>query len=192
MKEPQGGSDVNSPEKLEWEISVPIFRNTIILRQLGIAIGIPFGLVALVIVVTTGAQWIYALYALALIAALFALTYALIMALYGGKYAAGYRIDHNGILNYTQTRQAKRNLWLNGITVILGLATGKPSAAGAGMLAQSRQTVFLKWRDIKKVKYLPEQQTIMLRGSVLESMAVFCDSENYEQVQTIIASNSQV
>ena len=33
--------------KIEWKISAPIFREPVILKQLEIAIGIPFGLVAL-------------------------------------------------------------------------------------------------------------------------------------------------
>jgi hypothetical protein len=35
--------------KIEWKISAPIFREPVILKQLEIAIGIPFGLVALLI-----------------------------------------------------------------------------------------------------------------------------------------------
>ena len=35
-------------EKIQWQISVSIFKNTVVLKQLGIVIGIPFGLVALV------------------------------------------------------------------------------------------------------------------------------------------------
>jgi hypothetical protein len=34
----------NDTEKIEWSIDVPIFKNLVILKQLGIAIGIPFGL----------------------------------------------------------------------------------------------------------------------------------------------------
>ncbi len=56
-------------EKIQWQISVPIFRNTVILKQLWIAIGIPFGLVALVIGLASGKS-VYALYGLGLIAAL--------------------------------------------------------------------------------------------------------------------------
>lgn len=41
-------------EAVRWEISVPIFMNTVILKQLGLAIGIPFGLVTLVIVLVSG------------------------------------------------------------------------------------------------------------------------------------------
>ena len=57
-------------EKLQWQISVPIFRNTVILKQLGLAIGIPFGLVVIVVALASGKS-VYAIYGLALIAVLF-------------------------------------------------------------------------------------------------------------------------
>lgn len=68
-------------EKIQWQISVPIFRNTVILKQLGIAIGIPFGLVALVIGLASGKS-VYALYGLGLIAALLFFTWLFIMAVW--------------------------------------------------------------------------------------------------------------
>lgn len=37
-------------ETVGWENSVPVFKNATILKQLGIATGIPFGLVALIII----------------------------------------------------------------------------------------------------------------------------------------------
>jgi hypothetical protein len=40
-------------QKLEWMISVPIFRNRVILKQLGLAIGIPCGAVIIFLIVST-------------------------------------------------------------------------------------------------------------------------------------------
>ena len=37
---------------MSWSISVPIFRNLVILKQLGLAIGIPFGLLAIIRAIT--------------------------------------------------------------------------------------------------------------------------------------------
>jgi hypothetical protein len=47
-------SNADMIEKMEWNISVPIFSNTVILKQLGIAIGIPLSLVALSIGLSSG------------------------------------------------------------------------------------------------------------------------------------------
>lgn len=41
-------------KKIQWQISVPLFRNGVIVRQLGIALGLPFGLVVLIIGLTSG------------------------------------------------------------------------------------------------------------------------------------------
>jgi hypothetical protein len=177
----------SSTEKYEWTASVPIFQNSTILGQLAIAIGIPFGLLFIFLfIVSFGENRIYAFYALGVIAALFILTYLLILVLYGGKYDVGFVIDSQGILCYTQSHQAKTNRIVNGLTVVLGLLSSKPAAAGAGMLAGTKQSIFLKWNNIKKVKYSPKQHVIMLRSSLTESIALFCTEENYHTVEEII------
>ena len=169
-------------EKIQWQISVPIFRNTVILKQLGLAIGIPFGLVALVIGLSSGKS-VYTLYGLALIAALLFFTWLLIMAVYRGKYEAEFELGDKGVLCRTQAKQAKKNRIVNGLTVFLGLFSGKPSAVGAGMMAQSRQEVFLKWNRVTKVKYKPKSLTILLRGGWTEQIALFCTQKNYSRIE---------
>ena len=169
-------------EKIQWQISVPIFRNTVILKQLGIAIGIPFGLVALVIGLASGKS-VYALYGLGLIAALLFFTWLFIMAVYRGKYEAEFVLDDKGVLCRTQAKQAKKNRITNALTVVLGLLSGKPAVAGAGMLAQSRQETFLKWNRVTKVKYKPKSHTILLRGGWTEQVALFCTEDNYSPVE---------
>ena len=169
-------------EKIQWQISVPIFRNTVILKQLGLAIGIPFGLAALVIGLTSGKS-VYTLYGLGLIAALLLLSWLFIVVVYRGKYEAEFVLDGKGVLCRTQAKQAKKNRIVNTLTVVLGLLSGKPAAAGAGMLAQSRQEVFLRWNRVTKVKYKPKSRTILLRGGWTEQLALFCADESYPQIE---------
>ena len=176
-------------EKIQWQISVPIFRNTVILKQLGLAIGIPFGLVALVIGLSSGKS-VYTLYGLGFIVALLFFTWLFIMAVYRGRYEAEFVLDDKGILCRTQAKQAKKNRVINTLTVILGLLTGKPAAAGAGMLAQSRQEVSLRWNRVTRVNYKPKNCTILLRGSWTENIALFCADENYEQVEVFVRRNT--
>ena len=175
-------------EAVRWEISVPIFKNTVILKQLGLAIGIPFGLVALVIVLVSGRSR-DTLYALGFIAALLILTWLFVMAAYRGKYEAEFVLDSKGAICRTGTKQAKKNRVINTLTLILGLFTGKPAAAGAGMLAESRQEVFLRWNRVTKVKYKPKSRTILLRGGWTENIALFCVDENYKTVEAFARRN---
>jgi hypothetical protein len=48
------------------------------------------------------------------------------------------------------------------------------SVAGAGMLAQSRQVVFLPWNRITTVKYKPQSRSILLGGGWMEQISLFC------------------
>lgn len=181
-------SETDMIEKMEWSISVPIFSNTIILKQLGIAVGIPFGLVVLVIGLTSGKS-VYALYGLGLIAVLLFLTWLFIMMVYRGKYEVEFVLDKKCVICRTQSKQAKKNRTINALTVMLGLLSGRPAAAGTGMLAQSRQEGSLGWKRITRVKYKPKSRTILLRGGWTDQIALFCTDENYKQVETFVRRN---
>ncbi len=170
------------PEKMEWTIKVSVFRNSVIVRQLGFAIGIPFGILILVLILTK------AYYGLMLVAVLFLLTFLFIQLVWGGKYNVGFELNSNGIRNYTLEDQAKKNRIINSLAVVLGLLSGKPAVAGAGMLANSRQDVLLKWKNIKKVKYLPNKHIVMIKGGFTENIAVFCTKDNYSVVEAFIRS----
>ncbi len=154
-------------DKIEWSIKVPIFKNPLILKQLGFAIGIPFGV---------------------LILALFLFSYLLILLVYGGKYELGFRIDQEGVASFTEGTQKKKNKILNTLTIMMGFFSKQPTVAGAGLLADARQTVFLKWKRIKKVKYDERSRTILLYGGVGESIGVFCNQDNYEEVKAYLKS----
>jgi hypothetical protein len=168
-------------QKLEWMISVPIFRNRVILKQLGLAIGIPFGAVIIFLIVSTK-EIKYLMYSLGLIALLFLMTYIYIMVIYKGAYKMEFILDDKGVLASTQADEFRKNTRMNALTMLLGTLTGKPAAAGAGMLAQSRQRVFIKWSDVTDVKYKPNSNTILLKSGWTESIAIFCTDKLYDEV----------
>jgi hypothetical protein len=95
-------------------------------------------------------------------------------------------LDDKGAFCRTQAKQAKKNLIINVLTVVLGLLSGKPAVAGAGVLAQSRQEVFLKWSHVRNVKYKPRSRTILLRGGWTENIALFCTEENHLLIEQTV------
>src|SRR6056297_1689873 len=117
-------------EKIQWEIYVKIFKNPFILKGLVVAIGIPFGLLVLAIIIISGGDIMGtdAKYALFLIGLLFVVTYIIIMIIYSGKYAPGFIVDDKGITNYTQRNQGKKNKIINSFLIIFGLFGGNFSA----------------------------------------------------------------
>ncbi|MEA5038361.1 MAG: hypothetical protein VB086_00830 [Clostridiaceae bacterium] len=179
----------NSQPVIRWKVSLSVFQNTVILRQLALALGIPFGLLALILALTTG-KAVLGLYILGILAVLLALTWLLFWVANRGKYDMEFVLDGNGALCRTQAMQAKRNRMLNLLTVFLGLFSGSLSATGAGMLAQSRQEVFIRWDRVKKVRWEPRCFTIRLWGSFAEQAALFCTRENYLVIQQFVSEKA--
>ncbi|MDX9889069.1 MAG: hypothetical protein RBS51_07420 [Anaerovoracaceae bacterium] len=175
---------------IEWKIRVSIFRNTLILKQLGIALGIPFGVLIIILLFLEGDPR-YKMYGIGLILALFASTWVFVMIFYKGKYEVQFTLDNEGILCETQADQAKKNRIINFLALVLGLISKKPGVAGAGILGQSRQKVYLRWNKVKLVKYKPRQHTILLRGGPLESLGLFCTPENYSEVTIMVADKTR-
>lgn len=177
-------------ENIKWETNISIFRHPFILKQLGIAIGIPFGLliIGLIIIIQ---EIRYLTYALLLIGMTFLVTYITIKILYHGKYKVKYIIDGKGIRCYTEKNQKRKNTLVNSLVVIFGIFSGKYSVSGAGMLAQSKQDLKINWKNIKKVSYHPKQQFIILSKNFAERMAVFCTKENYDKVSSVISNNTK-
>ena len=175
---------------LAWETRVSIFRNSLILKQLGIALGIPFGIL-IIILLFLGGDPRYKVYGIGMIVALFICTWLFVMIVYRGKYEVQFTLNKDGVLCETQSGQARKNRAINFLTVVLGFISKKPGVAGAGILAQSRQKEFLRWSKVKKVKYKPKQYTIMLRGGPLEAIALFCTRENYSRVSLMVREKTE-
>jgi hypothetical protein len=175
----------NTIEPLQWATSVPLFRHPVIVRQLVLAIGLPFGILLAVL-------WLSAddlrslVYPFALIGGLFFFTWVFIMLVWRGRYQVEFVLDGNGVRCRTQKGQARTNRIINGLTVFLGLLSGKPTVAGAGMLAQSRQDQTIRWKNIRKVRRYPKIHTIMVHGGFAEHLALFCTADNYRAVDALV------
>ncbi len=164
-------------DELRWELQVPIFKNNLILKQIGIAIGIPFGALILFLFI------IKAWYGLILISMTFLLTFLMILLLFHGTYDVGYVINRQGVSCHTQEMQKKLVRRLAFITCILGLLRANPTAAGAGLLSTSGTEIHIAWSCIRKVKYMEQKKTIRLYGGYGESITLFCTKKNYIDVK---------
>ena len=172
--------------ELQWETSVPLFKNRFILRGLALAFGLPLAGVVIFLLISSGGSFDEAKYPLLFIGFFLAVAFLAVLLIFGGAYRPGYILDGEGITNYTQTTQTKRNRKVNLWLFILGALRGKPGMMGTGLLAQSKETVQIKWKKIRKVKYYPVQRTIMVRGGYTEKIALFCTGETYAPAEAMI------
>ena len=164
-------------DELTWELRVPIFKNSLILKQMGLAIGIPFG--ALILFLLVMKAW----YALVLIGMAFLLTFFLILLLFRGTYDVRYVINRQGVSCHTQAEQKKRVWRLAFFTAILGLLRQNPTVSGAGLLSAAGTDIQIPWKRIKKIKITQRQNIIRLYGGFGENITLFCTKEIFEEVK---------
>ena len=177
----------NEQVHIEWDIKVPILKNKLIVRQLGLALGIPFGILLLVFsgfAVLTKDQ--YAWYAFAVVIVLLGLTAVFIMVFFKGVYDVHFEIDDKGIDSYTNAEQAHRARIINRLTFLGGMLRGMPSVAGTSILAGRRQKVSIRWDTVRVVKYFPRSYTILIKENPMSSMGIFCTAENYTTIEQFI------
>ena len=174
--------------EVRWDIIVPIFKNRVVLQELGIALGIPFGMLLIALAFTTGGRFftngttIFA----AIFFGLFLVVGFLFVLLVMGQYPVSYLINDSGIYYTPQKKQEKKNRLINILTIVFGLLFGRPSVTGVGLLAETRQKMFLSWSKIKKIKKYPSSYTLVIYAKSTEKMGVFCTPKNYQEITAIL------
>lgn len=167
-------------DQFNWSICVPILKNRNIRNQLCLALGPPFGILLIVLLM------IQAYSGLAMVGGALILGFLLVMFIFRGTYDVQFVLDEKGITCETQSRQKKRVRRMAAATAVMGVLAGNPTTVAAGMIAGARTKERLLWKRIRKVKYFDRQKTIMLRAGFGESVAVFCTEENYIAVRKYI------
>lgn len=172
---------------LRWQASVPIMGTPIIVRQLALAIGLPFGIVILVLLVTSGGDR-YAWYGVGLVVLLLAATWLAVRILYGGRYDAEFLLDADGARASLDTTSRRRSRGVSRLAVAAGMAAGQPTVAGAGLLAAGNQSQYLTWDEVRRVDQDRTHRTIVLRGPAVAHVALFCTTENFDEVLAHVAA----
>ena len=170
--------------EFNWSIRIPLLKNRVIRNQLSLAIGIPFGILCIVLLA------VQAYSGLAMVGGTLVLGFLLVMLIFRGTYDVQYALDDKGITCETQSKQKKRVRRMAAATAVMGVLAGNPTTVAAGMMAGARTKERFLWKRIRKVKYLDRQRTIMLRAGFGESIAVFCTEENFIAVRQYIQSRS--
>lgn len=162
---------------LNYRINFYPFAQKIILIQLGIAIGIPFGILIVFLFMLNAWE------ALFLIGALLVLTSIVVIVLYG-KMQLNYTIDESGIRCEPDAKQLRKNTRMNQLTFFAGLLSKNITASSSGLLAQSNQIQFFTWNEIKKIQYLPTQ--FICTNKFGQKLIVVAPKNQYETIKQIL------
>ena len=185
--------------KYRWVYELNLYKNPAIIKEVGRGI-----LISLVIVLALifGFEMIDGIgtfaeklqYVAELAGILFAimlvitiLGYLLYSYMMGGTYCALFEMDENGICNKAQEKHIKKAELISAITVIAGIASGRPGVVGTGMLASARTSMYTRFDSVKELEILPKQHLIRLNGT-LDRNQVYAEEEDFAFVADYIRS----
>ncbi len=96
---------------------------------------------------------------------LLVVAYLVLGIIYGGKYQVLFKMDDKGV-HHIQLKKQYDWPAIGLLTVLAGLAGGNITAAGAGLLAASRQSMYTRLSEVRSIRFSPKRDTIYLNGSL--------------------------
>ncbi len=182
-------------EIAKWEVKIPVFRNPLLWRQLLIVSILSSGFVLVLLVGLNLFEYhweeipnsflVWAVLAGGMFAA-----FAIILMFLSRGITTRYTVFENGVVQETLTSYGKIAAKASFLALLFGGAKGA-TAAGAGMLARSREMISAVWKDIYLVELYPSRKEIRLKNQWRTVMQIICLPENYQQVaDTALASVS--
>ncbi len=103
----------------------------------------------------------------------------------GGSYTVAFTMNQKGIEHKQLTPQYRRAKTAAHITAFLGTLAGKPSVAGAGLLAGQKQVSYSRFQNVKTIKTKRRFHTILI-SEALEHNQVYVSSAQYDFVLAYI------
>jgi len=173
----------DAPYKLEWVASLPFWHNTVVIQQLALVFFLPLALLLGVLIVADwpldAEMWLFDSKLVLIVATIFLVLMVIgVAVVFAGGYEVEYRTNDRGIGGRPRGRTAKKNALVNFLLMI----SGRPTAMGTGMMAQSRQAEYVAWKDVERVETDPQRRLITLKKGRRPLMVVACDEAHYDAV----------
>jgi len=174
--------DPNTQPSLIWNVAFSLLRDTTVVKQLAFVIGIPLILVFILLMIILWpieleTFWWLLKIILAITAFVVLLFTFVVLVLFRGRQEIRYTLDARGIKG-----ESGGIVKYMGIVKWLLILSGKPSAMGVGLLAQSPYAETVEWKIVDEIVPNSEQKTITLLKSRQPLMVVHCTEQNYVEV----------
>ena len=183
--------------KYRWVYELNLYKNPAIIKEVGrvilislvIVLALIFGFVMIDGIGTFAEKLQYVAELAGILFAIFLvitiLGYLLYSYMMGGTYCALFEMDENGVCNKAQEKHIKKAELIGAITVIAGIASGRPGVVGTGMLASARTSMYTRFDSVKELEILPKQHLIRL-NETLNRNQVYAEDEDFAFVADFI------
>lgn len=176
------GPRLEADPALVWDAAIPLLTSRFMLWDF--ARVVVLSLVATQVLIGSatyligGDLWFIPMPIAALIGAGIVVLLALVaLGVYRNRFHATFTVSPDGVGFASGDRERS----LNRLALLGGLLSGRPSAAGAGMLAYAREDVHYDWEDVHEVNVYPDAQVISLRNAWRTLIRLHCPPEVFDE-----------
>lgn len=173
---------------VQFEVAIPLVTNPWIWVDMGKALGVAYGLLlALMFWILRDEPWedvwpawrVVTLCVLAVLVLL--LTVSLIV--FRNRIVARFTLDRRGV-RYESGSLGGR------VGTIVGLLSLNPLVMGSGLLAEAQSSMFLPWKDVRKVTVFPRWNVITLSNGWRPALRIYCvDGATFDQVLVTVRAH---
>ena len=110
-------------------------------------------------------------------------------AIMGGSYDVLFEMDERGVNHRQLPRQIKKAQLISDLTVLAGLAAGKPTTVGVGLNA-ARTEMYSEFSRVRKLKAYPRRGLIKVNG-LLSRNQVYAAPEDFAFVYEYIEAHCE-
>jgi len=180
---------LNEKSDITWEINIPLLNNKFLIGEVISIFLITYTIIAILmgtIFLAKGeVEQIPTIFLILFLVCLglFILSILVMFIILGNKLNLRFIIDKKGVLYEIIDKRAKN---INNLTTILSLLLRKPAYSGSGLIAKSREVVFVNFKNVSNIKDIDNQKVILLKNEWRTLMAIYCSSENYEMVKNYL------
>lgn len=190
-------NSVQASRGWEWNRTVSILTNPLVLGSMFKAFGIAVGALWLLLeIISWTMKTSMTLYVIknpmkVLVEAQFAIGFVLVLAVisaiavalvFRNGYDAHFGINEDGAWMTPQQGQRETNEGIHKLLFGLGVVMGKPGAAGMAMIADATQDRSIAWSDVAKIVPYPSRSAIGLHDSWHCVLIVYCLPGQFEAV----------
>jgi hypothetical protein len=178
-----------NPPGLVWEANIGLLTNPTILKQLVTVLGITGLILAgfLSFLLAVDGEWHripeVLLISLLVVGALGLGMVLIMLVFFANRVRTRFTVNSEGIILETIDRRARA---ANRLAALLGALAGRPSTAGVGLMAMSRERESYNWRGIVRASYHPLWRGITLHDAWRTVALLACTPDNYEQVAAYV------
>ena len=131
-------------------------------------------------------KWFLLLLAFLLLLSVFA--YAIVARSFGWRYVLFYTMDEEHVESRPLRQQADKAKALSWLTVLAGLAAGRPGTVGAGLNAASRDVAVSVFQKVRKVKTVRRRHVVYVNHRLVHNQ-IYAEKADLEFVRDFIVAH---